>query len=442
MNPRRPSSVFADERGAVLLAALCFATVLAISLGSYITVCLRTLEMSSRSQHSTRTVELAELGLEDALWSMNKTDWASWTISGTTASKTLSGFSFGNGVTGSVALTVTNYNVTTGTRTVSVAATATLANGTTIRRSLSGTAARAPLFVNAVAATTGSVKFTTAGTSSIIDSYDSLLGPYTSQTPTYSAILSAGATTTAAATVQLTNAQVKGYVATLSTGPSYSTSAKVIGPTTASTIKIDTTRLSTSPYQPIFGINTVSGGTILGNPALDSTTTIGTPGATTPSVYTSTGIDMRGNTKIIVDGPVRLVVSGAFYLGLYGGSPQVEVTNDGTLELFLSGDFAIYGNGMRNRSKLPQRMVIYGTNTLTVPDMNTNERFYGVIYTPNGDFKVLSNNEVNGAIVARNVTFTHSAPEVHYDLNLRSTVFSGVDTPYAISDWRETTTEL
>lgn len=441
MNARRPSSIPAGERGAVLLAALCFATVLAISLGSYITVCLRTLEMSSRSQHSTRTVELAELGLEDALWSMNKTDWASWTISGTTASKTLSGFSFGNGVTGSVALTVTNYNVTTGTRTVSVAATATLANGTTIRRSLTGTAARAPLFVNALAATTGSVKLTAAGTSSVLDSYNSSLGAYSSQTPTYAAILSAGSTLTAAATVQLTNAQVKGYVATLSTGPSYSTSATLVGPTTPGTTKIDTARISTSPYQPIYDINAVSGGTVLGNPALDSNTTLGTPGATSAAVYTSTGIDMRGSTRLRIDGPVRLVVTGAFYVGFYGGTPQVEITPEGTLEVFSTGDVAIYGNGMKNRTRAPERMVIYSTNALTVPDMNTNENFHGVIYMPNGDFKVWSNNDILGAIVARNITFSGTAPVVHYDLNLRSTVFSGVDTPYAISNWRETTTE-
>jgi hypothetical protein len=429
-------------RGAAMLAALCFATVLAIAVGSYITVCFRTLEMSSRAAHSSRSVELAELGMEDTLWAMNKADWSTWTIRGTTASKTISGFSFGSGVTGSVSMSVTNYNVTTGSRAVAVTGTTTLANGTTISRSLSGSGARAPLFLNALAATTGSVKLTAAGTSTVIDSYNSSLGTYASQTPTYAAILSSGSTSTAAATVQLTNAQVKGYVATLSTGPSYSTSAKLVGPSTDPTVRIDTSRISTSPYQPIYDISAVAGGTIIGNPALDTTTTLGTAGATTASVYTSTGIDMRGTTRLVINGPVKLVVSGTFYVGLYGGTPSIDVTANGTLEVISSGDVAIYGGGINNASQIPGRVAIYSSNALTVPDMNTTTPFYGVIYMPNGDFKVWSNTAIYGAIVARNVTFSGTAPVVHYDLNLRNTVFSGVDTPYAISDWRETTTEI
>src|SRR6185503_16872907 len=108
---------------------------------------------------------------------------------------------------------------------------------------------RAAFLVNAVAGTTGRVKFKAAGT---VDSYDSTLGDYSSQTPGYSAIITSGSTSISSATVQLTNAQSKGYVTTLETGPSYSSSAKLIGPTTPGTTRIDLARISTSPYQPQF----------------------------------------------------------------------------------------------------------------------------------------------------------------------------------------------
>lgn len=81
-----------SERSAALLAALCFATVLALALGSYISVCYTTLQMSSRTVQSTRSVELAETGMEEALWALNKNDWSGWTLSGSTATKTLTGF--------------------------------------------------------------------------------------------------------------------------------------------------------------------------------------------------------------------------------------------------------------------------------------------------------------------------------------------------------------
>ncbi len=433
-NPR------ARDRGAALLAALCFATVMAIALGSYITVCYRSLQMSTRNLAGTRSVELAESGMEEALWALNNNSWTNWSINGTTATRTLSGFTYDNGATGAASITITNYDGSTGTRTVTVTGTTTLSDGTQISRSLTSSSSQAALINNAVAGTTGTVKFTAAGTGTVIDSYDSSLGTYASQTPGYSAVLASGSTATSSATVQLTNAQVKGYVATLSTGPSYSTSAKLTGPSTPATTKVDTARISTSPYQPVFDIKSITGaGTTLSNPATNSTTTIGTAGATAASIYYNDGLNLTGTTKIVVDGPVKLVVNGNLYIGLNGGTPEIDVTANGSLEIFVSGDIAIYGNGINNLTQSPKKAVLYGTNALTAPDMNTNTAFYGVIYTPNGDFKVWSNNAIYGAIVARNVVFSGTAPVVHYDVALRSTTLAGVDTPFAVADWRETT---
>lgn len=427
-----------SERGAAMLAALCFSTVMAIALASYLSLCYRTLELSSRSVQGTQSVELAETGMEEALWALNKNDWSSWTIVGTTATRTISGFTFDNNVTGRVELTVTSYNGTAGTRTVTVRGVTTDSDGQTMTRTLTSTSEQAPLFVNALAATSSTVTFTSGGT---VDSYDSTLGTYASQTPGYSAVIASDMTPSGSATVGLVNAQVKGYVASqFSTGPSYSSSARLIGPSTPGTTKIDTSRISTSPYQPIFTIKTITGtGTTLSTPSGGSTTTLGSPSDTTPRIYYSTGLNLTSTTKIIINGPVRLVVSGSFYIGLNGGTPSIEVTSNGTLEVFAAGDIAIYGNGMNNKTLDPSRMVIYGTNTLTVPDMNTTVPFYGAIYTPNGNFTVAGNSAIYGSVVAKKISFTGSAPQVHYDVNLRNKVFTGVDTPYAISDWREST---
>src|SRR5262245_8349824 len=51
-----------SNRGAALLAALCFATILAISLGSYMTVCYRELALSTRTVNGSHSVQLAEMG--------------------------------------------------------------------------------------------------------------------------------------------------------------------------------------------------------------------------------------------------------------------------------------------------------------------------------------------------------------------------------------------
>jgi hypothetical protein len=430
---------------------MCFSFVMAIALSSYLALSTRTLQLSSRSVNSGHAIELAESGMEDALWALNKNTWTGWTITGTTATKTIPFWNTANtpntpnlpydsGVLGSITATVTNYNVAGATRTITVTGATMLPDGTTLSRTLSSTTAPAALFVNAVAATTGTVTFSSGG---LADSYDSSVGNYATPTATYSAIVASGAAATSSATVAMTNAKIDGYVASLySGGPSYTSSALLLGPTTPGGTKIDSSRISSSPYQPVFDILTPTGtGTTIFNPTTNSTTTIGVSTDTSPRLYYCSGLDMTGTTKIIVDGPVQLVMTGGgvFYIGLHGGTPSFQVNATGSLEVFTTGDIAIYGGGISNASKNPQNVAIYGTNSLTVPDMNTATGFYGVIYTPTGNFTVAANSTIYGALVAKKVTFSGSAPSVHYDLNLRKAIFAGIDTPLAVTNVNETT---
>lgn len=430
MKVLRPSWIRSKQRGAVLLAALCFATVLAIGVGGYITLCYRTLELSNRALHGGRSIELAEMGMEDALWALNKNDWSAWTITGSVARKTLSGFSYGNGTTGKVSIEIKSFDGSAGTRTVLVTGETTLADGTVLKRSLTSSSERAPLFLNAVGTTTGRVKFKSGGT---VDSYDSTLGTYESQTPGFSAILSSGSKSTSSATVQLTNVQVKGYVATLSTGPSYSSSAKLVGPSTPGTTKIDTSRITTSPYQPVFD-EVVPSGT--GSSLPSGTTTIGTPGATTPEIYRTTDLHLSSSQVLTINGPVILVVSNDL---LIENTAKIAVTASGSLRLHVGGDVSIGGNGISNASLLPKNLILIATRDSEESfEMATAEPFYGAIYSPYNAFTVTYNTAIYGAIVARSVTFS-GWPSVHYDIALRNVTFSGIDIPYAVSDWRETT---
>lgn len=417
------------RRGSAMLSAMCFTIVLAVALGGYITVCYRTLEMSSRSLQGTRGIELAEIGMEEALWALNKNDWSTWTIVGTTATKTMCGFTYDNGVTGSIALTVTNFSGASGTRTVTVTGTTTLANGEEISRTVTSTSSRAPLFVNAVAATTGRVRFRSGGA---VDSYDSRLGDYPAQTPGHSAIISSSSTSTSSETVQLTNAQVKGYVATLSTGPSYSSSARLTGPTTPATTKIDTSRISTSPYQPLFSETIPSASTILPT----GTATIGNASDKTPAVYYASELTLNGNQILTVLGPVTIVVGGDLQIA---NTARIRVASTGSLTLHVDGDISIGGNGIENMTKRPRKLAILSTsNPYDSFSMATNTPFYGVIYTPVSSFTISNSQAIHGAIVAKQVTFSAS-PAIRYDVSLRDEVFAGLDTPFAIAGWRETT---
>jgi hypothetical protein len=121
-----------SSRATVTLVALCFTTVLGISLAGYIAVCSRTMQLSNRTFQAGLSRQLAELGLEEGLRAFNKrllsgtdttaalADWSTggvttdWTLDTTnkraTATITFPSTKFGQGVTGSVKIRIDNYN--------------------------------------------------------------------------------------------------------------------------------------------------------------------------------------------------------------------------------------------------------------------------------------------------------------------------------------------
>lgn len=442
VSARRARGVPVSERGAAMLAALCVALVLAIVLSSYITMCYRSLQMSTRNVTSGHSVELAETGMEEALWALHANDWSGWTIAGKTATKTLSGFTFDGSATGTVSLTVANYDGTTGTRTLTSTGTTTLSDGTTQSRTLSSTSSQAPLFVNAIAAVgntstdyNGRVRFRSAGT---VDSYNSSTD-INAASVGYQAVVASKSNLTSAqtstGTVQMTNVKIKGYVATMpgSAGINYSTSATLYGPSSPANPKIDTSRLTSSPYQPIFDVVTPSATNLL----TGTTESIGTAGASTPTYYYYPGNYVLGSGETLtVDGPVVVVLSGYLQTTSTG---KINVTANGSLTIFLAGDMALDGGGIVNATKLPKNVAIFaqtGNNYGLV--FGTMQAFYGVIYAPEASLTFNNNVTIFGSVVAQAVTFSSSSsPTFHYDTTLRDTTFAGIDTPYVVSNLSE-----
>lgn len=422
-----------SERGAAMLAALCFCAVLGIALASYVGLCYRSLQFSNRTLHRDRGVQLAEMGMEDALWALNKNDWSGWTISGATATKSATGFPYENGATGQFNITITNYDGSGGPRAITAEGVTTLGDGSTVTRTVGSTTASAVLFPNAIAAlsTTSSyaVRFCSGGS---VDSYDSSLGSYASQTHTAAAVVSAP-------TVTLTDASIYGYVATSGATPSYSSNARVYGPNSPSSPKIDSSRISTSIFQPLFDVTAPSGvGTILPTGAA----TIGTPGATTPELYYGTNLTLSGSSQVLtIDGPVIISLSGNLSVS---SSAKIVVTTNGSVEFHIGGDIALGGSdgsgSIRNDTQKPSKVLIAGSDTGNdTPKISTTADFYGVIYMPNDALTISSSLTIYGAIVAKTVYFSNpgGSPTIHYDTQLRGTAFSGVDTPFAVSDWHE-----
>ncbi|MCW5548029.1 MAG: hypothetical protein KIT44_03620 [Opitutaceae bacterium] len=106
-------SITSSERGTVVLVALGFVTILGIAVAGYLSVCVQAMRLSHQAFGADVSRQLAEMGLERGLRAFNRNDWSGWTLSGTTATRTITfpADKFGSvGLTGSIKLRVDNYN--------------------------------------------------------------------------------------------------------------------------------------------------------------------------------------------------------------------------------------------------------------------------------------------------------------------------------------------
>src|SRR5271165_4755137 len=284
----RGQSMPASERGSAMLAALCLAMVFAICLSSYIALCYNSLKMSTRNLMGSHCIELAETGIERALYSQNNWDWAApWAVNAvsSTASLTLPAFSFENGATGLVNVSVVENIPKTNWAQITSTATVTLPDGTKLTRSLQCVCEPLSTFVNAAAATTGNVTFTNGGA---LDSYNSSLGAY--QPGGYSAVVFSGYTPTPpppypSASVVLNTSVVDGYAGgTFANAVSYANNAKLLGPNTPNGVNVDTSRVLTVPqgFQPVLPENVPPATTSISS--INTSMSLGTAGATLPTV--------------------------------------------------------------------------------------------------------------------------------------------------------------
>jgi Tfp pilus assembly protein PilX len=258
-------------------------------------------------------------------------------------------------------------------------ATATLPDGSpAITTELRATVGVAPLFPNALAANS-TLTISGAGT---VDSYDSTLGTYASQTPGYSAVLAAGNTSSTAITISSTT--VKGYFAApssasspygalVNSGGSLKNSDGSVTSPASGAPNIDLTRISRSPYIPQFDCLPSGGLTAAFSAAnfpqglalnLAATTNIGTPGATTPSRYYYNGnltlSSATGYSIININGPVILYINGN--LTMDSGSPngKININSAGSAEIHVAGrlNVNVGSDGINNTTLDPKKLTI------------------------------------------------------------------------------------
>lgn len=281
----------------------------------------------------------------------------------------------------------------------------------------------------------------------------------------YSAVVAAPAVTSSSTAV------IRGFVNATTT--SFGSNAIVQGPTSTASPKVDPARVFSNPYVPQFeppasyaalsgpGISlpdSEGNGTVL----YEGARTLGTPGATSPSVYNITatyynsswsstsGLYLDSSTDVLtIVGPVILNISGR----LYTNSGRIVVAPTGSLEIYFNGSQLYVGNsttgtggGIINQTFDPAKMLIVSASTYNSSSYHyywSRHPFHGLIYLPDAYLHKWNsgyNGEIYGAVSAKTVYFNHAA-NVDYDLALRTAGSIGtyIEQPFQIVSWRELT---
>jgi hypothetical protein len=451
-----------DQRGSVLIVAMIFSAIIAVSLASYIQVGHSNLTVANRAFLGNAALNLAESGLEHAMWSINQQAagqagaWAAWKTDGADAVRTFTGFALDKNATGVVRVRVKNRLLGSAPVIVSRAI-ITPSNGPTVERWVEVRLARRSLFANGMVA---KKKITFNGAVSEVNSYDSRLGDFGADLGGGKKNIndkgSAGSMSVTTGDFSLGNGKVYGYVAIgtsdysgLSLGPN-----GLVGTFGATAGTVDYSRVTTdfaadfeAPTAP-----TPASSYALGNIGkIDLPRSGDTAQPDGRFYYTVNGISLSGgpgtllritnHPDIAKEAEVVLLMPNTVGTTVsISGNGGIEVQTGNHLSMYVAGDISIAGNGAVN-SNAPANFQLWGTRTTADQTISVsgNGQLNAVIYAPNADLTMNgggASGAVRGAAVARNITI-NGGSSFSYDEALADLDSSS---PFGISDWEELTT--
>lgn len=425
MTPRPPShavrSLPRSRRGSLLIVAMLVAAFIALGLGSYLSFNLTSTRLAQRTFHRNAAFNLAECGLEEGLWSYNRTlagetdGWTDWNTDAGSAWRKFDGFRFAAGTTGSVKVYATPVTPAEGTtpRVVALAAIDS-DSGTGTTQMIEVSLKRRSYFANGL---TARRTLAFRGNTTTFDSWNSDPdnNPATAAIP-YTPALAKDTGGVASGTVESTdlifnNARIHGYVRTGGPYPTVGTQG-LIGPFGTPEGVIDASRVATDFSASFPDIEAPEGGTIIGTIG----STLGTAGANTSWICPS--LVLKGNDTLTILGNVTLVLTDPVKALSITGKASIVIPSGSSLVLYTPGDVLVAGKGLINANASPSTFRLWGTHTTEDAeqdiDITGNGSLLAVIYAPKANVTLRGNGDIRGAMVAETITLTGNAA-FHYD---------------------------
>ncbi|ACB73940.1 DUF7305 domain-containing protein [Opitutus terrae] len=449
-----------SQRGSVLIVALILCAIIGISLASYIRMARTAMTLSNRALYNNAAMNLAEQGLEEAIYSVNKMvedpsyAWsgAGWTLSGGNAQQKWTGVALSQNSTAQYRVYISGYNSSNpwivARSTVQLAA----ADAAPIEKWIRVTLRGSSRYANGLVARK-SVWF--KGNNVSVDSFNSTRnndGTLRGAPVAYSAGVrrdrgSVGSISVSTDAVLVKQADVWGYVSTASYDPTNTVgnNGSILGADSVPDSSwdkstVDPARISTT-FSASFEPETQPGSSVPTIGSIDAAGTYGTAGVARTIVCSDISVSGKNNL-VKFQGDVTLIITaaaGSDAISISGNGSGIEVLANSSLKIYTAGDIDLTGQGIVNATSQAKNFEIIGTSTSSVPQdikIAGGGSFVGKVYAPNAGVTVHGDGAMSGSIVANDITLTGNAA-FHYDEALGEP--DGA-TPFRISKWEELTT--
>lgn len=453
-------------RGSILIVALILCAIISVSLVSYYKLAITTLKGANRSLLSFSNINVAELGIEQAMTSFHSvttgvpatTAWDGWTLNTSTVEATRtfptasSYFTVGPNTNAQVKIYVQRYTGSGGTPMIVAKSIITPPDGPALNKFIELTLSNRSLWGYGLVGRTSVRMNSNSKADSWISDTDN--NPATAGVAYTSGARrdngSVGTVNAANGAISMdSNAEIYGTANTGGGTVSTNSNVRIYGATSPSTPKVDPTRVHTDftfTFPPITVptpdvsnavTSNLVGGSSSSPQVLPRTTDVAASDGKYYLVFSSgKSINMDSNKYISITKSVVLIFpshSGVDSIHT-SSNANINVTAGKTVEIYTNGNITLDSNNNLNVGNEASKLAIYGTNTTSQTfTLSSNVSIYGTIYAPNAAFRIDSNCNLYGAVIANTIQMDSNAA-FHYDESLAN---SGTGSGLRVSKWKE-----
>ncbi len=414
------------ECGSALLTAMIFSFVVVTLMGSYLYLSTSEYRVSSRSYLLGASFNLAEGGLDRALYALYQDDNSGWR-SGTDAdgrtywARRFGSYDLGGNIEGYINVVILNPGGTAPEIFSEGEAVGHIA-GSLKKQLYAGLSSGFYPFLNGFNSKRGVVL---KGNNVVFDSYDSRNGNY-GLGNTNSEITVATISVESDA-IDIGNADIYGYVATGGADPDVGPQGSITS--YADPGEVDMSRVTTDYYAEFPNVSA---------PTLSSPmTSMPSSGVITGGEYLLSSWSSNSSSPLFITGDTVIVLSGDMTLS---GNGSIVISANASLTIYADDDIDLGGNGVLNSSQNPAQLMIFGTDPGEGDDdikISGNGYLSAAVYAPNAYVTLNgggTSGRVFGAVAAYDAKLTGNS-HFSYDEALEAYNLGGAG--YEVDEWVE-----